>query len=330
MRTKNFLTIAVLAGAMTLAGCTSDNDTVITENPNFPADRVIRVTTNIDAPMTRAGITSDNIDNFNIKINNAANSHYSYYGLCNKQSKAWISYTDGSMNTPLTMLWQNSTQTVTVTALSQMGMMNLTETRFTTAYSYNVESDQSRELELKISDILYMQPTIVNPTTDLVDGKLPITFKHLLSKVNISVTLGTELNTTPGTATNPISGPMVNGTISKFDWNASINSTFDLSKYSATAITPFTSAYTAGSGTTTKAVANYEVILVPQTVAAGGFSVTFTINNKEYTWTSTDAVNLESGRQHNLALTVGKDIVTLGSLSAKAWTEGTGGNIETE
>ena len=328
MRTKNLLMMAAVAGTMTLGSCSNNDE--FNENSNFPADGVIRVTTNVDAPMTRAGMTTENIGSFNIKIHNAANSNYSYYGLCNKESKAWSSYTDGNMDTPLTMLWQNSTQTVTVTALSQMGNMDLTETRFTTAYSYKVESDQSGELELKISDILYMQPTEINPANDLVNGKLPITFKHLMSKVNISVTLGTEMNTTPGTTTNPISELKVNGTITQFKWDASINSVFDLSLYSAEAITPLTGAYAAGSGTTTSAVANYEVILVPQTVAANGFSVSFTINNKEYAWTSTDAVNLKSGNLYTLDLTAGKDIVTLGSFSAKAWTEETGADLATE
>ncbi|MEG0900471.1 MAG: fimbrillin family protein, partial [Oscillospiraceae bacterium] len=176
---------------------------------------------------------------------------------------------------------------------------------------------------------LYMTSTIIDPSKDLVDGKLPITFKHLLSKVNISVTLGTELNTTPGTATNPISNLKVNGTKKSFRWSALNDTEFVFTGFPNAAITPFVGTYSAGSATT-NAVANYEVILVPQTVAANEFSVTFTINNKEYTWTSAAAVTLERGRLYTLALTAGKDIVTLGSLSAKAWTAGTGGSIETE
>lgn len=311
-----------------LAACTN-TDEVTTENPNFPADGVIRVTTNIDAPVTRVGMTTGNIDRFNIKIDNAANSNYSYYGFYYKQNNVWSSYTDGNIGTPLTMLWQNSTQPVTVTALSQMGT-HTTETQFTTDITYDVSLTQSSEPSFLFSDILYMKPTEIDPAKDLVDGKLPITFKHIMSKVNLSVTLGTELNVAPGTTTNPIETLTVNGTISQFKWNASTNKTFDLTGFLVKSIPPFAASYTPGSGTTTNAVANYEVILVPQTVAANNFSVTFTINGKDYTWTSTDAVTLESGKQYTLALTAGKDIVTLGSLSAKAWTEGTGGNIETE
>jgi len=326
MKAKNLLMMAAIAGAMTLGSCSNNDE--FNENSNFPADGVIRVTTNIDAPMTRAGMTTGNIDRFNIKIDNAANSNYSYYGFYYKPNDVWSSYTDGNIGTPLTMLWQNSTQPVTVTALSQQGT-HTTEAQFTADIAYDVSLTQSSESSFLFSDILYMKPTKIDPAKDLVNGKLPITFKHIMSKVNLSITLGTELNTTPGTATNPISELMVNGTITQFNWNASINSVFDLTGFRVKSI-PFAASYTPGSGTTTNAVANYEVILVPQTVAANKFSVTFTINNKEYTWTSTDAVILESGKQHTLALTAGKDMVTLGSLSAKDWTEGTGGNIETE
>lgn len=326
MKAKNLLMMAAVA-TVALTACSSNDE--FNDNSNFPADGVIRVTTNIDAPMTRAGMTSNNIDRFNIKINNAANSNYSYYGFYFKQNNVWSSYTDGNIGTPLQMLWQNSTQPVTVTALSQQGT-HTTEAQFITDLTYDVSLTQSSESSLLFSDILYMPPTIVNPAKDLVDGKLPITFKHIMSKVNLSITLGTELNTAPGTATNPISELKVNGTITQFKWNASINNAFDLTGSLVKSIPPFAASYTPGSGTTAKAVANYEVILVPQTVAANKFSVTFTINNKEYTWTSTDAVKLESGYQYTLDLTAGKDIVTLGSLSAKAWTEGTGGDIETE
>jgi len=74
----------------------------------------------------------------------------------------------------------------------------------------------------------------------------------------------------------------------------------------------------------------YECILVPQTVAAGGFSVTFTLGGKAYEWTSSDAVTLKGNTSYTLALTVGDDIVTVNSINAKAWTAGADGSLETE
>ncbi|MEG1427153.1 MAG: hypothetical protein RSC76_05645, partial [Oscillospiraceae bacterium] len=154
MRTKNFLTMAALAGAMTLAGCTNTDEVTI-ENPNFPADGVIRVTTNIDDPMTRAGMTTDNIADFDINIKNANNSNYSYYGDFSKQYNGWQS--------SQLMLWQNSTQPVTVTALSQFGSGSAKEQFESSATQYDVSANQSNEIGLNQSDILYMKSTIIDP-----------------------------------------------------------------------------------------------------------------------------------------------------------------------
>ena len=65
----------------------------------------------------------------------------------------------------------------------------------------------------------------------------------------------------------------------------------------ADALTPHYDSYTEGTSV-------YEVILVPQEVAANTFSVSFVMNNKTYQWTSSDAVTLESGKLYTLVLQV--------------------------
>lgn len=67
------------------------------------------------------------------------------------------------------------------------------------------------------------------------------------------------------------------------------------------------------------ATAYYSCILIPQTVAANTFTIAFSINDKEYQWTSTAPVILESGTSYTLELTVGKDIVVAGNMSVKPW-----------
>lgn len=326
---KTTIKMMFAAAVVMLSACQKEDVSVPS---NFPTDGVIRVTTNVETPKSRAGVTTENIERFNIKIDNAANSAYSYYGFYHKSGDAWTCYTDETGSTPLTLLWQNSTQVVTVSALSVYNGSSSRDQYINTLAFYGVQTDQSTEGLLMGSDYLYMEPTVINPATDLVDGKLPITFKHLLSKVHLTVTLGTEFNTTPGTVTNPITELAVEGTKFQFIWNASTNSTFDFTGYSTESITPWhnADAYTAGSSSTTNAVAKYEVILVPQTVAARGFSVSFKIAGKDYTWTSTNAITLERGTLYELNLTAGKDIVTLGGFTAGEWTNGTSGNVETE
>ena len=77
--------------------------------------------------------------------------------------------------------------------------------------------------------------------------------------------------------------------------------------------------------------ATYEVILLPQTVAAKTFCVTIFIGDKSYEWTSADAVTLASSNKYTLALTVGKDKVSGNSFTAAPWvSEGGDINNKTE
>ena len=77
--------------------------------------------------------------------------------------------------------------------------------------------------------------------------------------------------------------------------------------------------------------ATYEVILLPQTVAANTFCVTIFIGDKSYEWTSANAVTLASSNKYTLALTVGKDKVSGNSFTAAPWvSEGGDINNKTE
>lgn len=354
MRTRNILAaVATFATIALLTSCNNDDNTPNTGS--FPADGIIRVATNVtDSPfqegrtnVTRAGVTTDNIKGFSLKIENLstdpeAAEKYSYYvAMKGSNADGWASYefdADGKPSIPLTMLWQNSTQPVKVTAMSIGGYVP--EELFNQTKPYNVAHDQSPDGYIELSDLLYMSTTTIYPNRTggndglTTGGKLPINFVHLFSKVNLTVTLGTELNAAPGTATNPISGLTVNGTKQQVNFNAATGEmTDDNSPVNiATPIIPWHNApaYTPGAAATAKAVAKYEVILIPQTIAAGNFSVSFTIGGKKYEWTATADVTLVNGKQHELKLTVGKDIVTGSDITAEPWEPGTGGDKETE
>lgn len=320
-----------------LCSCT-DNDATnaIDTNPNFPQDGVIRVVTNVGTPETRAGITADDIEIFNLNIENKSDANYSYYAtILGSNTNGWTIY-EGDGSTPLTMLWKNSTTPVTVTALNQKGLVIVTKEEFNSEQTCSVESDQKTDMGIQRSDLLYMKPTEVNPATDLVDGKLKVSFVHLFSKINLTLTLGTEFNTVPGTDSNPITGITVNGAKREIFFNTSTEELKQKDDSSPEAIIPWYDAatcYTAGSGNTKNAVAKYEVILPPQTMQSGSFSIFFTLNGKSYKWTSTTENTFESGKAYTLNLTVGKNVVIMGAISANAWETGTpdnNGNLETE
>ncbi|MDD2952775.1 MAG: fimbrillin family protein [Parabacteroides sp.] len=319
--------------ATVLGGCSKSDE--LTANSNFPADGVIRVATSVGDMQTRAGITTENISTFQLKIEHPTHSDYSYCAYMEgSNTDGWGSYSAVDGTTALQMLWRNNTDKVKVTAVSDEGML-YTNDDFTNGHIVSIADYQTEKSWFMRSDVLFMATKEVDPAKDLTaDGKLPITFKHLFSKLNLTITLGTELNITPGTATNPISELKVNGTYTGALF-APLTDVLTLDKFIGIAsILPLAGAYTPGStadaAPQTKAVAPYECILVPQTVATGVFTISFTIGDKPYEWVSTNEVTLVSGNQYALNLTVGKDAVQVGQFTASEWTGNTNSPIETE
>ena len=194
--------------------------------------------------------------------------------------------------------------------------------------SIAVRENQSNADSLNESDILVMKSREVDPTSDLTpQGKMKVELKHRLAKLNLTVNLGTQFNI-DGTATNPITAVSVEGTKTQADWKLTTDELDGQSVMKP--IKLFEAAYTAGEGKTKSAVAKYECILMPQTIASNGFMVKIVIGGKTYTWKSSGEVTLAPDTQYNLTLSVGKDVVIVGSFSAKPWTDGGTNDIETE
>lgn len=234
------------------------------------------------------------------------------------------------------MLWQNNTTPIQVTA-AYLKDHAFTQAELQGTVDFSVAADQSvaDAAAIEANDLVGMAQTTIDPSTideNLVNGKIKVTLAHALAKLNVKVTLGTEYNAeTGGTATNPISAITINGTKLKYTYTgATAGITLQTTGNDAAEVTPFAGTYKAGEGTATNAEANYECILVPQEVAANGFSVTMTINGKNYQWISTAAVTLVQGKAYTLELTAGKEILTVQSLSAAAWGEENNGSIATE
>ena len=70
--------------------------------------------------------------------------------------------------------------------------------------------------------------------------------------------------------------------------------------------------------------------MIPQTVAAGNFSISFKVNGTDYIWTGTANALFESGKKYELHLLVGKDVVQGGVISAMPWGEETITEKETD
>ena len=329
---KTIKNLAMLAVAALATAACSNDENLVTPTDHFPADGITRVAADVTDPQTRAGMETNNLTMFQLRVQNPVNDTYSYNAQMKKDGDQWVSYkNDGSEK--MMMLWQNKTQKVNVAAVCIPGV-TLTDDNWkatgATPVNIMVEADQSKADKLNKSDILAMKNHEFNPATELTTGgKMKVELKHRLAKLNLTVKLGTDFNLNGiGTTNNPITEVNVNGTNTKAAWTLITDEFSGLSEKKS--VKPLQTSYTAGNADKQNAVAKYECILLPQTINANGFAVKILIGGKLYTWKSGDKVTLTSNTQYNLTLTVGKDIVVIGNFTATPWTDGGTKNIETK
>lgn len=359
MKTMKHFSVLALLVATALCSCT-DNDVTnaVDTNPNFPKDGVMRFTSSVTEAQTRVGMDNDNIKGSELLLwvtpEGEASPSYTYGAITLHYTEGigWGTFMPESNSTlkPTTLLWKDKTTKVEVVAASIV----TNERSLPVAATVSIYNNQTSANAITESDLLYFKGT-VNPaaTSDteaeyaLKDGKIRLPMQHLYSKLTVTLTLGTEFSIEGGVGlgtTNPLTNVQVGDvyrndqfnmktgvfckTYKKWDGTDATPISIILSDAAGTTLGTFTPATSA----TTKAVATYECILIPQTVSADKFHVTFTLGGKMYKWISADAVTLDSGKAYTLKLTVGKDVATMSSITATEWTpgNGTGDSIETE
>ena len=296
MKTKY---LAFAAAAFMLASCSNDEDFVPQDNLK---DTPITVIAGVAELTTRAGYEGASVlpETFYLGIDQVGEK-YDYPNML--MTKA----TDANTYTPASpLLWAGGTDNVSVTAatFSLEGAQTL-----------EAKTDQSTADGVKNSDHLLMAATEVAPSANGIS----VDFSHIMSKVILTITLGDEFNETE----NPISNVTFKGTLASRNYDRTAETPWsNISGVTATDITPLCNSYTAPATDTPNATAEYEVILVPQAVAADGFTVVFNVGDRVFKWTSASAVTLEGGNKYSLALTAGKDIVSSATFSASAWNTG--------
>ena len=328
MKAIKILTMAALATAV-FASCSNDEDLA---QSNYPMDNVVRIMTSVDGMNTRAsyGNSTDKLKSFGFCIKNANSEKYTYDNIkVSQKGYNWIPATQ--------MLWQNSTTAVDILAYAPY--QETTEDANgkvkvfgKTDYAFSVKEDQSNAEDYS-SDLIVFKQTGFTPVLELNTSKaVEVAFTHLLSQLNLIIELRDQFNTNNNTVTKGfVTDVKVNGTIisSKVDFSASPISV-QVDGTQTAAITPETTGFTPAENATAHAVFNYSAIVIPQTVAAGNFSISFKVNNTEYIWTATDAVTFESGKKHELHLLAGKDVVQGGAISAIPWGDETITEKETD
>ncbi|MDN0067788.1 fimbrillin family protein [Bacteroides gallinaceum] len=299
MKKANILATAALATL--LAACSNDSD--VFNTPDY-ADTPIGLNVNVGPMATRAGYDNTNLtgSSFGLYLTTEGTNSDERYNCTNREVK----YDNGWTIQGGQLLWKSNDATVTYYAyLPYTGTVS-----DAVNYAFAVQTDQSSDSNVKASDFL-----CTGTQTATAGTALDINFQHALSKLNVTLKKGSELE------------------------NGVIFTSVRLSNC-ATATTVNLTAGTAGTATNSgqtitlyAATPNekYECILVPQTFAQS-LKVEITDDNgKVYTFTHNKDLTFASGKQYTLNLTVGRDKVTTGTISADPWgEEQQGGDLVTE
>ena len=173
MKNKFYIMTALI---ISLTGCSSIEDGTL-PTVNFPEDHIIRVVTEVKAPVSRAGYDASNLESFGLIIHNSGNIAYDY-----------------------------NSQMVTVIAYAPY----ISEAGLDTPLAINIQSNQTTEENVIASDFL-LTKSMVDPKQDLTaDGRLKVTLDHAMSKLIIKVTVNNGME---DAAISKLGDMAVNGTI---------------------------------------------------------------------------------------------------------------------
>lgn len=301
---KRIIYFAALAAL--LAGCSKN-----TQSETPLRDTPISVNVLMPEIQTRAGYSQGNLPSKFYFSLNQNGTKYDYTNVVMKKPEygKWEAYESDAVDAPTKlMLWEGSPVSASVTAATF-------PLDGSAPYTVSVSGDQSTDEKLKASDYLWYSDEI-HPS----ENGISIRFCHIMSKVKIEITLGNEY----ADDTDPVTSVAVLNTNTQALYEPKNGALFGNQSNPASIL-----ACKTGYNATTR-TASFEVILVPQTVAAGSFGLSILVGDNTYEWFSTPKVTLDSNKEYTLSLTAGKDKVSGNSFTTSSWGSGNGINSATE
>ena len=305
---RQFLSAAALAFLLT--GCSKTDGCL----DRFPEDRVIRVATEVGS-MTKGSYTDGSLTDFDLAVA-GMNSRYSYDNI------RFTKNADGEWTPASQMLWENSEAYVDIFAFAPSNPSVKFRPGAQTPVNVSVQEVQTEADNT--SDVLYWGKTGFQPKRDLVDGKIAIEFRHVMSKLKLTLRLGTEFNFGGVPKANPISELKISGTSLSAQCGWGDTYSYDeLSLYpdskSVKDMAPYQTVWSPGADEKTNSSVEYECILVPQTVEANALTISFKGGEKTYSWKLPSRQVFEKNTVYTLTLQVGKDFLIAGEITASPW-----------
>ena len=320
--------LALAVAALSFTACTNEDNI----SQDYLADTPIKLNVSVDEPTTRAGYSdADKPTGFVLVVehNGKSKDKYSYKVWAEWEDNNWKTYDLTKYSTDrtkeeVTMLWANMNDKVAVKAISDVAYYAAAGAEIS-----NHPINQTTPDALKKADFLAMPYTPVAPTPNGIN----VEFKHTMSKINLTIELGSEYEFTEDDVDKKITDVKIDGSKVKANYvilSSIVNPQFNFYGQSdgPTPITPLHTGATPFSkdadGVITKASATYEAILIPQTIASGKFTVSFKVDGKLYEWTYNKELTLAPTTAYTLKLIAGDDKVQPVSFSVAEWGKGNG------
>lgn len=307
--------LALAVAALSFTACTNEDNI----SQDFLADTPIKLNVSVDEPTTRAGYSNAelpegfvlNVDHYLDLANKIPDEKYSYPVWAKKVGDGWKTYklneNFGGTDEEVTMLWANMNDKVEVTAFTKFGEIT-------------IPTNQTSDEQLKQADVLYMTPTMIDPSKE----GIKVDLQHAMSKINLTIELGSEFEFTED-INKKITDVKIDGSLVSDNFSPS---SMHVALGNPQTITPLYTGATAFNkaegGTITKASATYEAILIPQTIASGEFTVSFKVEGKLYEWAYNQELTLAPNTAYTLKLIAGNDKVQPVSFSVAEWGKGNG------
>ncbi len=181
-----------------------------------------------------------------------------------------------------------------------------------TGKTFSVQADQSSDANYMASDLMTGIPT--SPLTNPVarQANVPLTFTHLLTKINVNLSTGSGF--TDGDLNSAVVSIL--GTLP--------TTTFGVQSTTVGGASGTATDITAGTGTTTSA------IIVPQALASGASFIQVAVGGGSYIYKLGAATTFDAKKCYTYNITVNKTGLVLTSTTITGWTDGgsTSGNAE--
>lgn len=293
------LSFALLALAMGMNSCSNEENSQ--ENT---ASQYITVSTEI-GDLTRVSTAANGTQSF---TGGDQISVYAWTGKSTSVPAASDRVVDNVINTlnsgtwtaASQMLWKNTTDVHYF-----IGIYPKTETSVAdlTAGNYTFSVNNQEKSDLLVATNITGLKSASNP--------VPLTFNHVMAKLKVSLQFRNQWDSTPTVESVTLKDA---ATTAKVNY---LTQTVTASTTTSSIALP-----------ATKTNETYTSVVIPQT---GVKSIVIKIDGKDYTYTNTSGIKLESGKVTSVDLIVGRDKITLGTVSINDWKAGTvitGGEAE--